>query len=133
MVSTTTASASPMSPASARYRSILAVEKSSLSDIITNRVSKLTASVWEVRRAVGSLRSKCEKRGSTSRIIESPLGLWRKRTKSPVIGFGGSTRASSERLAPFIESGAAVFIRVKALFFFRASSSPSGCSLQTRW
>ena len=52
-----------------------AVEKFSFSDIMTKRVSKLTASVCEVRFAVGSLRSKWEKRGSTSVIIDSPCAL----------------------------------------------------------
>ena len=131
-VSVTTASPPPMSSASARYRSILAVEKFSFSDIIMKSVSKLTASVCEVRRAAGSRRSKCEKRGSTSSIIESPCALWRNLTKSPVIGLSGSDACSSDFFAPFMSSGAAVFMRPKADFFFRASISPSA-SLQTRW
>ena len=52
-----------------------AVEKFSFNDIITKSVLKLTASVCEVRFAVGSLRSKCENRGTTSVIIDSPCAL----------------------------------------------------------
>ena len=102
------------------------VEKSSFSDIITKSVSKFTARVCARRRAVGSRRSKREKRGSTSVIIDSPCALWRKRTKSPVIGvslsslrvLGGQLRSSRRRNA-------------KSDFFFLAIR-PSSASLQTR-
>ena len=52
-----------------------AVEKFSFRDIMTKSVSKLTASVCDLRFAVGSFRSKCEKRGSSSVIIDSPCAL----------------------------------------------------------
>ena len=42
---------------------------------MTKSVSKFTASVCDVRFAVGSLRSKCENRGSTSVIIDSPCAV----------------------------------------------------------
>ena len=101
-----------MPSARSRYRLSLGGEKFSFRDIIMKSVSKLTASVCDERRAPGSLRSKLEKRGRTSRTRLSPDGLWRNLTKSPVMG-GTASR--------------------NALFFLRASISPSGCSLQTRW
>jgi len=109
------------------------VEKSSLRLIMTKSASKLTASVCDVRRAVGSRRSKRENRGRTSVTSESPHSLYRKRTKSPVIGRGGSAARVSETFFPFMLAGADVFMRVNALFFLRARTSPVGRSLQTRW
>jgi len=80
---------------------------------MSRRLSKFTASVCALRRAVGSLRSKRDQRGSTAVIMLSPCALCRKRTKSPVIGITASLPRN-------------------ALFFLRASISPSA-SLQTRW
>ena len=102
-----------------------ATEKSSANDIITKRTSKLTASVCERRRAVGSRRSRRENLGRTSVMNDSPISLWRKRTKSPVMGTrlsalrvsGGQLRSSMRRNA-------------KCDFFLRAMISPSA-SLQT--
>ena len=52
-----------------------AVEKFSFSDIMMKSVSKFTASVCDLRFAVGSLRSKCEKRGRISVMRDSPWEL----------------------------------------------------------
>ena len=121
-----------MSSARVRYLSILAGEKSSFRDIIMRSVSKFTARVCDVRRAAGSRRSKRENRGRTSRIMESPWALWRNLTKSPVMGLTGSDACASDFFAPFMLSGAALFMRTNADFFLRAIISPSA-SLQTRW
>ena len=122
-----------MSSASVRYLSMRAVEKFSLRDIITKSVSKFTARVWDLRRAVGSFLSKWEKRGSIAVIIDSPWALYLKRTKSPVTGVSVSAPISPRltfRTAPL---SATLSTRLaKALFFLRARISPAA-SLQTRW